>query len=31
VARVLPGNWHIVIAGVAVSALAALVLEPEPA
>lgn len=28
VALVLPGNWHIVIAGVAVSALAALVLEP---
>jgi predicted branched-subunit amino acid permease len=26
----LPGNWHIVIAGVAVSAVAALVLEAEP-
>ena len=26
----LPGNWHIVIAGVVVSGIAALVLEPEP-
>jgi predicted branched-subunit amino acid permease len=26
----LPGNWHIVIAGVVVSGLAALVLKPEP-
>ena len=29
VALVLPGNWHIVIAGVVVSGVAALVLEPE--
>jgi 4-azaleucine resistance transporter AzlC len=29
VALVLPGNWHIVIAGVAVSGIAALVLRPE--
>ena len=28
VALVLPGNWHIIIAGVAVSAVAALVLRP---
>jgi hypothetical protein len=26
-----PGNWHIIIAGVVVSGVAALVLEPEPA
>jgi predicted branched-subunit amino acid permease len=31
VALVLPGNWHIVIAGVLVSGVAALLLEPEPA
>ena len=31
VALVLAGNWHIVIAGVAVSGIAALVLRPEPA
>jgi 4-azaleucine resistance transporter AzlC len=31
VALVLPGNWHIVIAGVVVSGLAALVLRPEAA
>jgi len=31
IARVLPGTWHIVIAGFAVSALAALVLQPEAA
>jgi 4-azaleucine resistance transporter AzlC len=31
VATVLPGTWHIVIAGVAVSGAAALTLEPEPA
>ncbi|HEU4371365.1 MAG TPA: AzlC family ABC transporter permease [Methylomirabilota bacterium] len=31
VAFVLPGNWHIVIAGVAVSAAAALLLQAEPA
>ena len=31
VALVLPGNWHIVIAGVIVSGAAALLLEPEPA
>ena len=30
VALVLPGNWHIIIAGVAVSGIAALVLRPEP-
>jgi 4-azaleucine resistance transporter AzlC len=30
VALVLPGNWHIIIAGVVVSGVAALVLEPEP-
>jgi 4-azaleucine resistance transporter AzlC len=30
VALVLPGNWHIIIAGVAVSGTAALVLRPEP-
>jgi len=31
VARALPGNWHIVIAGVIVSGVAALILTPEPA
>jgi len=31
IARVLPGTWHIVIAGFVVSALAALVLQPETA
>ena len=31
IALVLPGNWHIIIAGVAVSAVAALVLEPGAA
>ena len=31
IALVLPGNWHIIIAGVAVSAVAALVLDPERA
>ena len=31
VALVLPGNWHIIIAGVTVSAVAALVLDPERA
>jgi 4-azaleucine resistance transporter AzlC len=31
VALVLPGNWHIVVAGVVVSGIAALVLAPEPA
>lgn len=31
IALVLPGNWHIVLAGVVVSGLAALALEPEPA
>jgi len=31
VALVVPGNWHIIVAGVVVSGLAALVLEPEPA
>lgn len=31
VALVLPGNWHIIIAGVVVSGVAALVLRPEPA
>ncbi|HUK62291.1 MAG TPA: branched-chain amino acid ABC transporter permease, partial [Dongiaceae bacterium] len=31
VSLVLPGNWHIVIAGVSVSAVAALVLDPERA
>jgi hypothetical protein len=30
-ARVVPDNWHIIIAGVVVSGVAALVLEPEPA
>jgi predicted branched-subunit amino acid permease len=31
IALVLPGNWHIVVAGVAVSGLAALWLPPEVA
>ncbi len=31
IARVLPGNWHIVITGVVVSGVAALLLPPEPA
>ena len=31
IALVLPGNWHIILAGVAVSAVAALVLDPERA
>jgi 4-azaleucine resistance transporter AzlC len=31
IARMVPGNWHIIIAGVVVSGVAALVLEPEPA
>ena len=31
IALVLPGNWHIIIAGVVVSGVAALVLRPEPA
>ncbi|HEX6212413.1 MAG TPA: AzlC family ABC transporter permease [Methylomirabilota bacterium] len=31
VALVLPGNWHIVIAGVIVSGAAAVILDPDPA
>jgi predicted branched-subunit amino acid permease len=31
IALVLPGTWHIIIAGVLVSGLAALALPPEPA
>jgi 4-azaleucine resistance transporter AzlC len=31
IALVVPGNWHIVVAGVVVSGVAALVLAPEPA
>jgi 4-azaleucine resistance transporter AzlC len=31
VALVVPGNWHIIVAGVLVSGVAALVLEPGPA
>jgi hypothetical protein len=31
VALVVPGNWHIVVAGVIVSGVAALVLAPEAA
>jgi 4-azaleucine resistance transporter AzlC len=30
IAAILPGNWHIVIAGVTVSAVAAAVMRPEP-